>query len=83
MSLTGKEMLSFFNLKLCSFGIRPCFEEICLDTVHKIQWLRSKSTVASISAESAIQPGLCCVFSVQGAVEGWRSNCHSGGDLLK
>lgn len=26
MGLTGKEMLSFFNLKFCSFGIRPCFE---------------------------------------------------------
>lgn len=39
MSLTGKEMLSFFNLKLCSFGIRPCFDEICLDTVHKMQQL--------------------------------------------
>lgn len=70
MSLIGKEMLSFFNLKLCSFGIKPRFEEICLNTLHKMQQLQSKSTVASISAESAICCRGCAVFSM--CQEQWR-----------
>lgn len=39
MGLIGKEMINFSNLKFCSFGIRPCFEEIYLDTVHKMEQL--------------------------------------------
>lgn len=83
MGLTGKEMLGFFNLKFCSFGIRPCFEEIYLDTIHKMQQLWSKGTVASISAEPAIHCQGRAVFSVPRAVEGWCSNCHSGGSPLE
>lgn len=72
MSPTGSEMLisQVWVLSFCSLGIRPYLEEICLYTVQESRRLWNKTTVVSVSAESAVCRQGCAARSL--CQEQWR-----------
>lgn len=90
-SPTGSEMLisQVWVLSFCSLGVRPYLEEICLYTVQESRRLWNKTTVVSVSAESAVCLQGCAARSL--CQEQWRVvapiavqvEAHRGGDSWK